>query len=209
MRYPIKYLNFTHFLLEKRKSIEGLNSAIIFNIEELRPYDLANLEEIKQLLNVMRTEMVWIKSESGQEHEVKLLESADISEPKITIKNCSMDRLESYELKIKRKLKFSAIQINKRGHILEIKYANGDWIPLSNALPKRIFICLHRNFPEIVEYKTMAEEIKNCSMVALGTLAEKKKIQNTINNIKKRIKNTNIPEDFIKAIDNVGYRLII
>ncbi len=209
MQYPLKYINFIQFLLEKRKQIDGFDTPIIFNIEELESYGLNNMEEIKKMLTVMSHAKVAIKNELDETERIKLFKYYIITEENITIYECSTPQLKSYLIKVKKKHKKSEIMVEKYKQGIKIRYANGGWITFSNALPRKVFVCLYNNYPDTVKFETLYKEIKNNTMLELNSLAKREKIQKIISGIYRRIKKTNIPTDFITSVRDVGYKLQI
>jgi len=214
MVYPKKYIYLIDFFLKKRDvgqgGVEGFTTPFDFTVNELS-YCALSKEDIVKMLDVMKEEQTDIIVGNNVLTE-PVVENYKIKGNKITVFNCSTEKLKKYKEKIRAKLEKSLIEINNSDR--KIRYKHESWITFSEARRWYALLILCNNFPKAVEYLDIWDNIHRIKPFRTRnnhrTDEERKKdIQNIIDGLREKIKKCGIPEDAIEAISNEGYKLTI
>ena len=107
--YPKKYINLINLFLKKRDvkqgGVEGFTTPFNFTINELKPY-IINKKEIIEMLDLMKKKQIDIITHDKYIITIPIIEKYEIKKDKITIFDCSTEKLENFKEIINKILKY-------------------------------------------------------------------------------------------------------
>jgi len=206
MLYPEKYFYLIDFFLKKRDplqgGVDGFATDFNFNMNEIDNFYFDGWEEVKEVLNVMKTD--------------KVMTDFLRSEDKITIEGCESDILIQYKKKIENKATRSSLSIennpNKKG--LYVLYGKRR---TKRAIKKCVLVAfrlLYKNYKKTVLYNDFVNGFirsSDCDIMR-GVNNDQnriKKVQNTMASLKKILVEIDFPEKGIVNDTGEGYRLVM
>lgn len=212
MRFSYKYLIITNFFLNKRNirrnGVEGYNTDFFVTTEELRTIGFRNKEEVENILDIMKTEMVRPTDENGDKYNSHVINDYSYGNETYTIIGCTTKNLKQFEKKIKKDFKNSIIKCDRETMPREIKFPGGELMPLYKTSTRTLFWELLKNYPKIVLYGKLIKAIRyNYPGKTDDQLL--KNVQNSINSIIINMKKYGFPADTIKNYKGKGYGLIV
>lgn len=205
MEFPIRYIFLIDFLLNKRDvardGVKGYELDISFTMNEMNTLGLPDKSEVLEMLDIMKTEKVWVPDEDGEKHQITVLDAYKQNGDNIILHECTTAKLVQFKKKIKNDLTESTIECDNKNNPTAIRYRGDEWSGLSKGKRRCAFRILYRNFPEAVSYKRIWKEI--CGHDNPPPL-EVKKVLNAVNGLRRRMIKYGFPVSIIKNHEKEG-----